>query len=126
MILSSEPEWERKGFWDAVRSELAREYEDEEMARGDVRNLDRFIPDLFKVTDEGYKPDQRTIWILEIEDTSVLSRDKLRRIVDLWWVIDSTDTTFLRLLVVDRYGKNRREIDLTELAFALIREEAGV
>lgn len=52
-----------------------------------------------------------TICLIEIEDWHPLSIEKLQHLVALWWNLDGDGIT-LRLFVYDRYGENKREIDL--------------
>lgn len=67
---------------------------------------------------EPYATDELpgTINLLEIEDTSPLSPEKLRDYADWWFLLDC-DQIVLRLFVYDRYGEQERELDLQDYWF---------
>jgi len=67
-------------------------------------------PDAYKIT---VAEDRPTVTIYEVEDSSELTVSKMRAICDLWWFMDALCGA-LRLFVFDRYGQNRREIDVRE------------
>jgi hypothetical protein len=75
----------------------------------------RVLPDAYQVDLE-----KREILIYEIEDSSLLTFEKLCKITDLnEWILSSTYQDgerqwCLRLFVVDRYGLNEREIPLDD------------
>lgn len=68
-----------------------------------------FIPDGWFV--ERYEDGRDEITCIEVEDTSTLSVEKLRAYCDLWEMFDNLCVS-LRLIVLDRYGMNERDIDL--------------
>ncbi len=73
------------------------------------------VPDLFKI---DYK--NKEIHCHEIEDSSMLSKGKLFKYIDLWFYYDSV-FWIVRLFVYDRYGLNKRELPLCSLFYAQIR-----
>lgn len=62
-----------------------------------------FIPDATIV-------DERTIWIYEIEDTSKLTAEKLKKIQSFAIALDDLHDIRIRLVSVDRYGITETEI----------------
>jgi hypothetical protein len=69
---------------------------------------------------DGYVFDEslREVIVYEIEDEHPLTIEKLEWLVDLFWGLDENYWT-LRLIVLDRYGLNRREIDLYRCHLAI-------
>lgn len=75
----------------------------------------------------SYEPDPRpsipgTLRIYEIEDTSMLSVDKLRDYADLWFNFDDLDLS-LELFVYDRYGEHERQLCLCEYWLMFLVED---
>jgi hypothetical protein len=56
----------------------------------------------------------RTFVAIEIEDTHPLSREKLKLYCDVWDLLDFCSCD-LRLFVFDRYGHNKRELNLCSI-----------
>jgi len=71
----------------------------------------RIHPDAFKL--EKLENDFPQLSIYEIEDTSPITVHKMLGICELWWLMDAMYGD-LRVFVFDRYGQNRREIDVRE------------
>ena len=67
-----------------------------------------------------------TFTLIEIEDTHLLSVEKLNDYANLWFDLDSGNVG-LKLFVYDRYGKSEREIDLHDVfyAFMSVKSEAA-
>jgi len=72
------------------------------------------IPDGYKICEEC-----QTITVYEVEDTNPLTISKLEKYVHLWLSLDSCFWVLL-LCVVDRYGHNRRWIDLCDCFYAML------
>jgi hypothetical protein len=101
------PELRRRGFSAAIRAI------DPDIGRVHI------IPDGWFVQSYEANPKcivDRVFTCVEIEDRHPLTADKLWRYCGLWDILDSFDC-FLRLYVFDRYGFNRRELDLGQLYF---------
>lgn len=92
-----------RGFTKALRPFIKRLVDED--ASKEIHHLG-FNPDAY-VLDE----DAREIVIYEIEDTHMLSTEKLDLLIEHFWWFDDMGLT-LRLIVTDRYGMNRREISL--------------
>lgn len=110
------PQLRRGGFAHAVRS-----------LEIDLDNPLPFIPDVWfrmRLVYEG-EPDSTLFVCIEIEDSNPLTATKLQHYLDLWDHLDSLDHG-LRLLVFDRYGYNEREIDLYQIYFETLVEDARI
>lgn len=82
----------------------------------DVRKKARFVPD-------AYAFDGMTVSIYEVEDTSPISRSKLEKIVDLWFLLDYAGVE-LKLFVLDRYATEAKEVPLFPYFYLIGRESA--
>ena len=83
---------------------------DPEFNTEQFRNLFNLLPDLF-----SFDEDTGTIVLHEIEDTHPLENTKIMRILRAFNYLDA-ESLGLRLFVYDRYGMNKRELDLPQLA----------
>lgn len=106
-----------KGLWQFVR-ELDEKYEfclvpEDRMSR---------IPDAWSY--EPYENDDLpgVINLYEVEDSHLLSVDKLREYADFFFMCDFYDLD-VRLFVYDRYGENEREIFLGEYFIMFLMED---
>ncbi len=97
-----------KGFQKFLRS-LAEESSDINLYLEMIEE-NRIVPDAW-LHDE----DNMEIIIYEIEDTHTITRNKLTKLINLWFMLDSEVYYKLRLILTDRYGQNRREIELFHL-----------
>lgn len=66
-----------------------------------------------------------TLNIFEIEDSHMISLDKMRDYADLWFNLDDLDLD-LKLFVYDRYGEHERQICLCEYWFMFLRDDIGL
>jgi len=73
-----------------------------------------FIPDAYFIDSEA-----KVVFLFEVEDTHMLSIDKLLKIVDAWRTLDSM-LWKLKVFLVDRYLSNWRILPITELYYALL------
>jgi hypothetical protein len=89
-LMAEEPRWKKSGLRRAVNEAIRKrnisdgyeETDGEDWEPSFSRHLG-FIPDAFRVD-----PAARTVALLEVEDTSVINKDKLNRIVDFWYGLD--------------------------------------
>ena len=84
----------------SFRKAVLHAVDDEWVTEDADRDLQHVRPDLFLV---DYAAQE--IIAVEVEDTSVMTLDKLRSYAWIWSVLDSDGTWKLRLKVTDRYGK---------------------
>jgi hypothetical protein len=100
--------WESKNFrkqllcW--LRTQLHED--DQEWCEDIASETGGMIPDLFRF-------ENRTVHVLEIEDTSKLTEEKLLQYCWLWNALDTFDIE-LRVVVTDRYGVNHTELPVMQ------------
>jgi muconolactone delta-isomerase len=70
-----------------------------------------FVPDLWCIDGEN-----RTVHLFEIEDTSLLTSEKLSKLLHFWWSMDD-ECWDVHCTVFDRYGLQPRRINLQRAAF---------
>ena len=106
LLRMEDPTIRKRGFPHELREILKDNTPQEMVFRKGRRQTLQFIPDAFRVDSE-----EQEITLYEVEDSNFLTIRKLSIIVNLWWVLDDMGWN-LRLVVVDRYGVNRKELDL--------------
>jgi len=106
--------FERKGFWRSVKSFLGEQAQE--------------MPSFHRVPDAWIMVKNPTPWkwspihedisrefpffiAVEVEDTSPLTKEKLRDYADLWFDLDCEDVCGFALLVADRYGTTFKFLD---------------
>ena len=67
----------------------------------------------FEIIPDAYifDPDFEVVTAYEVEDTHPLTPAKLSIYADIFWILDQKHW-LLKLIVLDRYGKNERVLDL--------------
>lgn len=86
----------------------------------ELKNRDGFVAKEIKSCTMGIVPDahyfeDNNVVIVELEDTNKLSFNRLLRYCEMWSVFDYELPSIMpRLIVMDRYGMNQREIDLMQ------------
>lgn len=97
-LLNLDSRMRTKGFTKELCSavgEINGKYDKMELSG--LLKLHRIIPDAYLI-DKAIK----AIYIFEIEDTNPLSADKLRKMSEIWFRLDSIDWE-MRVFLVDRY-----------------------
>jgi len=88
------------------------------LKHGIVPDAFAIVPDLQE--DENGKlhqhPTTHRVFAFEVEDAHRINEAKLRKYIDLWWLLDDTETLNLELVIVDRYGEEKT-LDLGDLAW---------
>ena len=107
----------RKGFAAAVRAAVSADW-GEDFFIWSINS--KHIP---IIPDGWFEEPTGAFTCIEIEDRNPLSYKKLEYYGLLWDVLDycNSDDYGLRLFVFDRYGLNRRELDLCEVYLSGLR-----
>jgi hypothetical protein len=71
-----------------------------------------FVPDLWFIDEK-----ERSVRLIEIEDTSPITPRKLNELIDFFWAMDNENWA-VEVVVFDRYGLNPRELSLQRADFA--------
>ena len=104
--------------WEALADGNETEQEIRQLVRGELRNLH---PDAFTVH-------ENELVLFEIENTSLLSVEKLQRYVNAFWLLDALEWS-LGLVVTCRYGVNTTRLPLLTITAGLLSlgptEQAG-
>jgi hypothetical protein len=98
--------------WYAARHAALYRAEDCAAERTELNELfhrARIHPDAYTVT--FVENDCPIVTLYEVEDTSEITVKKMHGLCALWWFLDAIEGD-LRVIVLDRYGQNRRELDV--------------
>lgn len=74
----------------------------------------------YRIIPDGYLIDiaKKTAYLFEIEDTNPLSANKLRKLSEIWWRLDSIGWE-MRVFLIDRYLTCWRSLPLAEVWHSL-------
>jgi len=73
----------------------------------------RIIPDAYLIDQQA-----KTAYLFEVEDTNPLSADKLRKLSEIWWRLDSIGWE-MRVFLIDRYLTCWRSLSLVDVWHSL-------
>ena len=104
-----------KALVDAFSS--AEDKIDAEEIRETLEN-NRIVPDAYIVDKE-----EQSVYLFEIEDTHLLTPEKLKRLCSIWFHLDCLSWT-MRVFLIDRYMANWRVLPLHEVWNTLGFEDA--
>ncbi|RYZ20060.1 MAG: hypothetical protein EOO16_17970 [Chitinophagaceae bacterium] len=81
----------------------------DQMELRELLTLHRIIPDAYLIDKSAC-----TVYLFEIEDTNPLTADKIRKLSEIWFRLDSIDWE-MRVFLVDRYLTSWRSLPMAEV-----------
>lgn len=120
LLMMEDPSIRNHGFPSALRQIFKDNTPLAMVFRQGLRQTLGFTPGAFKVDSESQE-----VTLFEVEDFNKLSVQKLSTIVNLWWILDDIGWD-LQLIVVDRYGIDRKKIDLLAWSILIDRYSRGL
>jgi len=103
----------KNSFIDAIDSEVNKE----ELAA--LLSDKRIIPDAYLIDHE-----KKTAFLFEVEDTNPISADKLRKLSEIWFFLDSINWE-VRVFLIDRYMHHWSVLPLSKVWHTLEFEDAS-
>ena len=121
-ILRRHPELKTKQFKQALKKAVIAFGEDREMGEvrwGGVKDSIKFIPDAYSLD-----PKNRVVTVFEVENTNPLSDEKLGRLIQAWFVLDSISWDLL-VMTCDRWGNETGLVPLMDGYYAQLTNRAA-
>jgi len=109
-LLGLDPRMKVKAFAKNLCAEVSRvnfELDGEELRHLVSRH--RIIPDAYLIDS-----DRKVVYLFEVEDTHPLTADKLRKLSEMWFRLDSIDWE-MRVFLIDRYLSAWRSLSLVDV-----------
>jgi len=99
------------------------EDEEEEDKDEDNRNR-RYLKSLQKLRPDAWKidNDEKTLIVVEVEDSAPVKRDRLAAYCDLWFLFDCHPYWYFKLFVIDVRDQQLRELPLADLFYEQLAE----
>jgi len=116
-ILQRDKHIKTKGFSKSIKEVVSSELLDDD----DFMQSIRIIPDGYKIEDGGHYEFCKTIIIIEVEDSSKISNEKMNKIINIWMNLDSESHIF-KLHAYDRYGNFVSDVNINEYYYKQIKD----
>lgn len=89
------------------------EYDIDKEELSGLLSTNRIIPDAYLIQEEI-----KTVFLFEVEDTHPIPPDKLRKLSEIWFRLDSLDWE-MRVFTIDRYMHHWSVLPLSKIWFTL-------